>query len=148
MYNEVSTSLKMTMTSMNINYQLVTPSNHRANNAERAIQTFINHFIVGLFSVDRDFHIQLWGRLLQKATISLNFLRQSRTLTHLSTYTNIFGGFYYNRTPLAPPVTEVVIHNSPNDSASWTPHEDDGWYIGPEIEHYICHKLYSPKTKA
>ena len=41
------------MKSMNIKYQLVPPSNHRANNAERAIQTFKNHFIAGLCSVDK-----------------------------------------------------------------------------------------------
>ena len=53
MDNEVSTALKITMIYMNIKYQLVPPSNHRANNAERLIQTFNNHFIAGLCSVDK-----------------------------------------------------------------------------------------------
>ena len=53
MDNEASTDLMMTMTSMNIKYQLVTPSNHRENNTEREIQTFRNYFIVGLCSVDK-----------------------------------------------------------------------------------------------
>ena len=44
--NETSTDLKMTMTSINIKYQLVPPGNHRENNAERVIQTFKNHFIL------------------------------------------------------------------------------------------------------
>ena len=35
MDNEAYTALNMTMTTMNINYQLVPPSTHRANNAER-----------------------------------------------------------------------------------------------------------------
>ena len=48
MDNEASTALKLTMTTINIKYQLVPPSNHRAINAERAIQTFKNHFIAGL----------------------------------------------------------------------------------------------------
>ena len=59
MFNEASTALNMTMNSMNINYQLVPPSNHRANNVERAIQTFKNHFIAGMCSVDKYFHLQL-----------------------------------------------------------------------------------------
>ena len=42
MDNEAYTSLKMTMTFMNIKYHLVPPSNHRANNLERVIQTFKN----------------------------------------------------------------------------------------------------------
>ena len=33
MDNEASTALNLTITTMNIKYQLVTPSNHRANNA-------------------------------------------------------------------------------------------------------------------
>ena len=51
MENGASTSLNMTMTSMNINYQLVSPRNHRAKNEKRAIQTFKNHFIAVLCSV-------------------------------------------------------------------------------------------------
>ena len=35
MNNEASTALNMTMTTMNIKYQLVPPSNHRANNTDR-----------------------------------------------------------------------------------------------------------------
>ena len=83
MDNEASTALKTKMTTMNIKYQLFPQSNHRANNAEIAIQTFKNHFIVGLCSTDKDSHLQLWDRLLQQATISLNLIRKSRTLPHL-----------------------------------------------------------------
>ena len=90
MDNEASTTLKLTMTTMNTNDQLVTPGKHRAYNANIAIQTFKNHFIAGLCSVDKDFHLQLWDRLLQQATISLNLLIQSRTLPHISAYTHIF----------------------------------------------------------
>ena len=45
------------MTSVGINYQLVPPSNHRAKNAERAIQTFKNHFIAEISNVDEIFHL-------------------------------------------------------------------------------------------
>ena len=37
MGNEASTNLRLTMTTMNIKYQLVPPRNHRSNNAERSI---------------------------------------------------------------------------------------------------------------
>ena len=91
MDSKASTALKLTMKNMNIKYQLVPPSNHRENNTYRAIQTFKNHFIAGLCSVDKDFHLQLRDRILQQATISLNFLRQSINLSHISAYTHIFG---------------------------------------------------------
>ena len=76
MDNESYTDLNMTMNSMNIKYHLVPPSNHRENNAERAIQTFKNHFISRLCRIEKDFHLQLCYILLQQATISLKFLIQ------------------------------------------------------------------------
>ena len=91
MDNEAYTALKITMTSMNIKYQSVPSSNHRENNAERSIQIFKNHFVLGLCSVDKDFHLQLWEIILHQAKISLNFLRQSITLPQLSVYAHIFG---------------------------------------------------------
>ena len=133
---------------MNIKYQLVPPSNHRAYNAEIVIQTFKKHFIAGLCSIEKCFHLQLWYRLLQQATISLNLFRQSRTFPHISAYTHIFGEFDFNRTPLSPPGTIVVIHNRSNGRASWAPHGEGGWYIGAVMENYRCHKEYIPNTKA
>ena len=64
--NEASIALRMKMTSMNIKYQLFTPSNNIANNSERAIKTFKNHSIAGLCRVDKDIHLQLWDRILQQ----------------------------------------------------------------------------------
>ena len=49
---------------------------------------------------------------------------------------------------MAPPGTIVVIHNRPNDCASWEPHGEYGWYILSAIEHCRCHKVYIPKTRA
>ena len=48
MDNEASKALKMIITTMEIKYKLVLPSNHRYNNAERSILTFKYHFIEGL----------------------------------------------------------------------------------------------------
>ena len=40
------------------------------------------------------------------------------------------------------------MHNRPNDCASWVPHVEYEWYIEPAMEHYRCHKAYTPKTRA
>ena len=66
MDNKALTVFKMAIPIMEIKYQLDPPSNHRAENTERYIQTFKNHFIAVIYSVDKDFHLQLWDRLLQK----------------------------------------------------------------------------------
>ena len=40
------------------------------------------------------------------------------------------------------------MNNITNYRASWAPHGEDGWYIGPAMEHCRCHKSYIPKTRA
>ena len=135
MENEVSTDFKMAMPTMETKYHLVTPINHRANNSERANQKIKNHFIAGICRVDKYLHLQFWDILLQQETISINFLRQSRIHPHLSSYMYIFGEFYYNHTLLDPPETRILIHNRPNDRASWAPHGEYGRYIRPAMEH-------------
>ena len=136
------------MTSKNSKYQLVSPSNHRANNAERAIQKFRNYFIAGMCSLYKEFHIKLWERLLEQAKIRLNLLRQSRILPHISAYIRIFRSFDFNRTPLVPPGTKIFMHNRPNDCALWAPHVEGFWYIELAMEHYRFHKAYVPKTRS
>ena len=55
--NECSAELKHAMTKNNISYQRVPPHIHRRNAAERAIQTFKNHFLDGLASADPNYPI-------------------------------------------------------------------------------------------
>ena len=66
MDNKASTVLKKSTATMYIKYQLVSPSIHRDNNAEREIRNFKNPLIVVLCSVDTDFHLQLWYRITQQ----------------------------------------------------------------------------------
>ena len=67
--------LKDFMTNANVDFQLIPPSVHHQNAAERAISTFKNHFIAGLCSVDKDFPLHLWDCLLPQALLTLNILR-------------------------------------------------------------------------
>ena len=55
-----------------IDFKLVPPHNHRANSAERAIQTFKSHFIACLSGLYPKFPIAQWDRLLQQNEITLN----------------------------------------------------------------------------
>ena len=146
--NEASTALKEYMTKEDVEYQLVPPHIHRRNAAERAIQTFKSHFIAGLASTDPDFPMQCWCRLLPQAEMTLNLLRSSRTNPRLSAYAQLEGAFNYNKTPLAPPGTRVVVHEKPSQRRTWAVHGIDGWYVGPAMEHYQCYKIYIPSTRA
>jgi hypothetical protein len=58
----------------NCKIQLVPPDNHRRNLAERAIQTFKNHFKSVLAGVDDSFPMKLWDKLLPQVFLTLNLL--------------------------------------------------------------------------
>ena len=63
--NEALTALKMARKTMEIKYHLVSPITHKESTVERNIQTLNKHFIVGICSADKYFHLQLWDRLIQ-----------------------------------------------------------------------------------
>ena len=146
--NEASNLLKQEMTRLGVSWQLVPPHSHRRNAAERAIRTWKNHFLAGLASTDPDFPIHLWDRLIQQATTTLNLLRNSRVNPRLSAEAQLNGQFDFNRTPMAPPGTRVIIHDKPQARASWAPYGSTGWYIGPAPHHYRCWTIYVDKTAA
>ena len=72
--NEISKDLIDGFEQEKITYQLVTPYKHRNNQAERAIQTFKAHFKSTLVTVDPNFLLSEWYRLIPQANITLNLL--------------------------------------------------------------------------
>lgn len=50
--NQSTRPIKAYLKTEDAKWQFVEPSNHRVNAAERVIQTFKNHFISGLCSMD------------------------------------------------------------------------------------------------
>ena len=146
--NEISQEFKQALHKKDIQFQLFPPHIHRANVAERAIQTFKDHFLAGLSSCNPKFPLREWDRLLHQAVITLNLLRNARLNPKLSAYAFLFGNYDFNRYPLAPPGTKIVVHAKPTDRASWGFHGRDGWTIGPSLEHYRCIKCFIPTTKS
>ena len=146
--NEASEALQQYMTSERVDYQLVPPHIHRRNAAERAIRTFKNHFIAILCSLDQQFPLNLWDKLLPQALITLNLLRGSRINPNLSAWAQVHGAFDYNRTPLAPPGTRLLVHEKPAVRGTWAPHAVDGWYLGPAMKHYRCYRVWIWETAA
>jgi hypothetical protein len=91
--------------------------------------------------------MHLWDRLLPQAVITLNMLRTSRINPKLSASTHIYGQYDFNRAPMAPPGTRIISHETPNRRRTWAPHGQDGWYIGPALEHYRFYTVYITKTR-
>jgi hypothetical protein len=144
--NECSDELKKSFKKYGVDFQRVPPHVHRRNAAERAIQTWKNHFCSGLATCNPKFPLTEWDLLMPQAEITLNLLRSSRRQPKLSAYACLNGNFDFNRTPLAPPGTRVVVHVTPDQRSNMAPHGVEGWYVGPSTEHYRCHKCYIPST--
>jgi hypothetical protein len=140
--------LKNYLYQQDITFRLVPPYSHRRNSAERAIRSFKNHLIAGLCSTDKSFPMHLWDRILPQAVMTLNMLINSRLNPKLSAATHIFGQHNYNRAPMAPPGTRIIAHETPGKRKTWDLHGQDGWNIGPALEHYRCYTVYITKTRS
>lgn len=104
--NECSQELKDSSAKYHVSFQRVPPKEHGANAAERAMRTFKNHFISTLCTVDSNFSMSEWDRLLPQTILTLNLLRSSRT------HASLFGNYDFNRLPIAPHGTKIVAHVS------------------------------------
>ena len=119
---------------------------HRRNAAERAIRAFKNHCMAGFTTCDKKILLAEWDWLLIQAEITLNLLGTSRVNQKLSAYAYLFGIFNFNKTPLAPPGTKVLINKNNKVRGTWDYHGVEGWYVGPSLEHYRCLRCYNPDT--
>eukprot|EP00804_Cyclotella_cryptica_P029536 CCRYP_020583-RA/>CCRYP_020583-RA protein AED:0.35 eAED:0.26 QI:0/-1/0/1/-1/1/1/0/1386 len=147
--NQAAVPIKTYLNQEQTSWQFVEPNNHRVNAAERAIQTYKNHFISGLCTTDSDWPLQLWDNLTEQALITLNLLRTSRVDPTKSAYHQLHGHKYdWNAHPLAPPGTKAIIYESPQGRASWGTRGLDAWYCGPSFDHYRNCKFYVPSTKS
>ena len=127
---------------------LLPPYLHRFNAAEKAIDIFKCHFITGLVTVDPQFPLHLWRRLLHLATLTLNLLRHSHINPKLSAYEILEGEFDYNDHLIAPLGCKALIHESTTKRKTWDPCWEEGWYLRPAPGHYHCRKVCLSKTKA
>eukprot|EP00804_Cyclotella_cryptica_P006956 CCRYP_007094-RA/>CCRYP_007094-RA protein AED:0.42 eAED:0.49 QI:0/0/0/1/0/0/2/0/132 len=62
--NEKSAAYKMAITNSGMSFQLVPPDDHRRNIAEKATQTWKDHFIAIISGTDTKFPLHLWCQLL------------------------------------------------------------------------------------
>ena len=90
----------------------------------------------------------MWDKLILHACITINLLRNSHRNPQLSAEAHLNVNFDYNKTPLAPPGTKVVAFEPPEKRNIWSTHVTLGCYIGPELHHYRCLKIYVTKTAA
>ena len=77
--------------------------------------------------------MHLWDKHILQALITLNILRCNNFNTSLSTYAKMYGAFDYNKTPISPPCTNVIIHEKLLKRDTWDPYTVKAWYLGPAM---------------
>ena len=151
MDNEVSNELKEFFARQNppIKMELVPPNQHRADQAERHIQSAKNHIISALanasptFPTEKAFEFTFFG-----CETTLNILRASGISPYMSAYHQLHGKYDYYKNPLAPPGTRVAVHAPAETRGSWGNRAEAGWYVGPAPNHYNCVLVYMEQTNA
>jgi hypothetical protein len=146
--NECSENFKKCIRQNNMTHELVPPDCHRRNMAERAIQTFKNHFVAILSGVDDRFPLSLWCYLVRPAELTVNLLRQSNVAPKISAYAHVHGQHDYMKRPFAPLGCSVMAHVKPKNRRTWDVHGEVGYNIGTSMEHHRCFKVYIVKTRA
>jgi hypothetical protein len=132
-----------------IDFQLVPPGVDCCKAAEGAIRAFKDHLIAGLCSVDEDFPLCLWDRLLPQALLALNLMHGSQiNLKELSAWAQMNGTFAFNRTPLVPPGVRAIACKKPDKHSSWSPHGLNGWCAGPALDSHRCHATWTWDTRS
>jgi hypothetical protein len=129
-----------------VDYQLVPPHCHRRNAAERAIRTFKENVVPGLASVDPDFLLHLWDRLLPQAEMTFNLLRKSRQHPQLSIAAHYHIMVDYKKTDFAPPGCNIIAHEKLSQQRTWVPYGQNGYSLGPVMHHYRCQNVYISST--
>jgi hypothetical protein len=145
--NKFSDNFKKCIQKNNMTHKLVPPDCHRRNIAERAIQTFKNHFVAILSGVDDRFPLSLWCYLVRPAKLTINMLCQSNVVPKISAYAHVHGQHDYMKRPFAPLECLVMAHVKPKNRRTWDVHGEVGFNIGTSMEHHWCINVYIVKTR-
>ena len=146
--NECSAELKEAIVDNEMTFQLVPPHDHRRNVAEKAIQTFKDHFVAVLCGTDESFPLQLWCQILRQAEHQLNMLRKSRANPSISAFEQMNGPHNFDANPFAILGCAVEMHVMPKNRRTWEAHTKTGFYLGTSWDHYRCHEVWIKDTRS
>ena len=105
MDNEAYYATKGSIINYEINYQLAPLHMHLWNASEIAICNIKNHFVTVFVTTDNDLPISKWYYLLNKASFTLNLLRNYQVKPYISAYAHTYGQCKFNKCPMEPPKT-------------------------------------------
>jgi hypothetical protein len=116
--------------------------------AEKAIQTFKDHFVGVLSGCAPSMPIHLWCQLLPQVKRQLLLLRQSCVHPNLLAYAHVYEHHIYNRHPFVPIGMEALVHDEPHEHHTYAKHCTKAFVLGTSTKHYQCWKFWTPTTRA
>eukprot|EP00804_Cyclotella_cryptica_P014540 CCRYP_004834-RA/>CCRYP_004834-RA protein AED:0.38 eAED:0.43 QI:0/0/0/1/0/0/2/0/284 len=145
--NKISAAYKLAITNSGMSYQLVPPNDHQRNIAEKAIQTWKDHFIAIISGTDTKFPLHLWCQLLPQMERQLSLLQQSNEYPHISSHTHLYDHHDYNAQPFVPLCMEALVRDKPHRRKTFAQHCTKGYVIGTSYKHYRCWKVWTPSSR-
>ena len=145
--NETSAAVEKLFKDEKITSQLVPPGIKRSNKAERAIQTFRNHFLAVLGTVHKDFPLDRWDLLLPHIEATMNLLHPSQDDYTKSAYEGIFGHKYdFLQHPMGPAGLLVYVFELPSARDKWATHGEVGFLLGAAMDTYRSYSCLIKST--
>ena len=117
-------------------YQLVPQGDHRHNVAEKAIQTWKDHFVGVLSGTADTFLLHLWCQAIPQMERQLLLLWQSNSNPKISAYAQVYGQNDYDAAPFVLIGMETLVHEKPHHRRSFAEHCKKGYILGTSFEHY------------
>ena len=145
--NESSAAVTKLFKDEKIVAQFVPPGIKRSNKAERAIQTFRNHFIAVLGTVNKDFPIDRWDLLLPHIETTVNLLHPSQGDDSKSAYEGIYGHKYdFLQHPMGPAGLLIYVFELPSVRDTWATHGEVGFLLGAAMDTYRSYSCLIKST--
>jgi len=146
--NEISKAYKTEIQATGMAYQLVPPNDHRHNIAEKAIQTWKDHFVGVLSGTSDTFPLHLWCQALPQMERQLLLLRQYNTNPKISAYAYVYGQYNYDAKPFVPIGMEILVHKKPHRLKCFAEHCKKDFVLGTSFEHYRAWTMWMKDTRA
>ena len=129
MDNEISAGvIRLFQQTFHMQLDLAPPYSHRANNAERAIQTYKNDWISMLLTADPMCPLELWEDAMPQLEVVTNVLRPYPPNPTISCFEGMWGHpFDFAAHPIAPFGTRVETLS--HGTGKWGAKSQAGWYV-------------------
>ena len=127
--------------------KFITTQIHSVNAEYQSIFKWKDHSIEVFYIIHYKFPIHLWFIIIQQDNTTLNLLRPSHINSEFFSQAAFEGKIDYNKKPLDPLETKVLVHNNIQKHMKWSAHGVQCWYIVLSMDHYQCYKFYINRTK-